>query len=471
MTKPCEQPRGDPPAALRDRIIGLGERSIRKSYYPQLRRQLEEIERSRNSLEEKSAALQDMLRDLEEARSSLAESESRYRSLVENINDVILSLDGRGRVSYISPVIQNYGGRRPEDVIGQPFTVFVHPEDRPALVSAFPCVLAGNAEPQEFRLLGKDGAIRHMRMSGRPMLDEGRVVGLTAVMSDITEQKQAEEAIRTLNEELEQRVAERTARLETANQDLKAFAYSVSHDLRAPLRHLDGYISLLKESMATADEQSRHYIDAVSASARFMTALIDDLLSFSRMARVEMMRTQVDLRDLALEVIRDLEPETEGRAVDWRVGQLPVVTGDGAMLRVALANLLSNAVKFTRRRARADIEIGCLPAEEGQVTVYVRDNGVGFDMRCADKLFGVFQRLHRAEEFEGTGIGLANTRRVVERHGGRTWAEAKIDGGATFSFSLPQGRVKSSPKGLKAPERTAGGRGDVQQPSDRPRSP
>jgi light-regulated signal transduction histidine kinase (bacteriophytochrome) len=250
---------------------------------------------------------------------------------------------------------------------------------------------------------------------------------------EVEQRARREDEIKSLNQELEKRAAE----LEASNKELESFAYSVSHDLRAPLRHLAGYSELLQKHAASSlDNKSQRYIQTILASAKRMGNLIDDLLAFSRLGRTETRRTAVDMQQVVKEVVAELGRDTKGRDIAWKIGALPVCYGDRSMLKLVVVNLVSNAVKFTRIRTRTEIEIGCVDGNN-EVEVFVRDNGAGFDMQYANKLFGVFQRLHLAEQFEGTGIGLATVQRIVHRHGGKVRAEGAVDEGAAFYFSLP----------------------------------
>jgi signal transduction histidine kinase len=262
-----------------------------------------------------------------------------------------------------------------------------------------------------------------------------------AVAADIL--WEAREDLRVLNAQLEQRVVERTAQLQVTHQELEAFSYSVSHDLRAPLRHVMGFVDLLqKEAGPALSEQSLRHLTTISQSAKRMGDLIDDLLDFSRVGRAVLQKTEIHLDELVRETLGDFKAETKGRNIAWNIHPLPPVQADRALLRMALVNLIANAVKFTGARTEAKIEIGCAPNGNGQTEIFIRDNGVGFDPQYTGKLFGVFQRLHSQDEFEGTGIGLANVQRIIHRHGGRAWAEGAVDGGATFHFSIPKHHIE-----------------------------
>jgi PAS domain S-box-containing protein len=315
----------------------------------------------------------------------------------------------------------------------------LHPEDRARVQEVFARALDGRGGYDvEYRIVRPGGEVRHIHSQADVTRDEaGRALRFLGTMQDVTDRKRAEHEIRELNQGLEARVAERTAELAAANRELEAFAYSVSHDLRAPLRAIDGFRGLLQSRIAPhLDEPAARYLQNISEAANRMGRLVDDLLAFSRMGRLELARHRVELDTVVKEVVQELGDQAAGREVEWRIGPLPVVYGDPAMLRLVLVNLLSNALKFTRTRPQARIEVAASRGA-GATVISVRDNGVGFDMAHAEKLFGVFQRLHRAEEFEGTGIGLASVRRIVLRHGGEAWAEGRPGEGATFHFSLP----------------------------------
>ena len=259
------------------------------------------------------------------------------------------------------------------------------------------------------------------------------VMALTVELEKRVEERTAE--LQAAQQELKQK----NARLEAANKELEAFSSSVSHDLRAPLRHLHGYARAFQEDcQSTLDEQGREYLENITKAAEQMSALIDDLLSFARTSQQSLKRQEVDFNLIVSEIIDDLKPEQQKRQIDWVVGPLPLVWGDASLLRQVWVNLIANALKYTRHRERARIEIGCQDDSDGQFVFFIKDNGAGFDMSLSQKLFGLFQRLHSREEFEGTGLGLANVRRIVERHSGRTWAEGRVNEGATFFFSLPK---------------------------------
>ncbi len=386
-----------------------------------------------------------LVRDITErkkAESALRESEERYRTMVEGVKDyAIYMLDPDGRVKTWNMGAERIKGYSAGEIIGQPFAVFFTPED---VACNMPAQLLKRAEMEgqaiyEGQRMRKNGQRFWIQGIVTALRDEnGKLRGFSKVARDVTRQREADEQIRQLNEQLEQRVLERTAQLQGANQELEAFSYSVSHDLRAPLLHVSGYVEILKKEAADKlDDASRKYLQTIADGARKMSGLIDALLDFSRMGRVEMRHQRVNIVQLVEEARHELRHEIEGREIEWSIGDLPGVRGDPIMLRQVITNLLSNAVKYTRPRTPAKIEVGA-KLENGETIYFVRDNGVGFDMQYSNKLFGVFQRLHLEREFEGTGIGLANVSRIIHRHGGRVWAESSLDGGATFYFTLSQ---------------------------------
>ncbi|HTK38545.1 MAG TPA: ATP-binding protein [Pyrinomonadaceae bacterium] len=286
-------------------------------------------------------------------------------------------------------------------------------------------------------LVARSGCETPVDYSGAPIIDEkDKVIGVVIVFRDVTERKRAEDNIRHLNETLELRVAQRTAEIEAANKELEAFSYSVSHDLRAPLRAMDGFSRIFLEDYADKlDDEGKEIIGVICDSAKTMGQLIDDLLAFSRLGRKPLETSVVDMSALAREACPRSDSSADG--ADIEIGDLPIARGDSALLRQVFVNLISNAVKYSKTKDKITINVGGY-RENGENVYYVRDRGVGFDMEYSNKLFGVFQRLHSADEFEGTGVGLAIVHRVIAKHGGRVWAEGEVGKGATFYFALPR---------------------------------
>jgi len=359
---------------------------------------------------------------------------------LQHAANAIMITDRKGNILWTNPSFTALTGYSPQEVLGQNPRILKSGEQGTEFYQhLWSTILRGDTWQGEFTNRRKDGTLYHDEHTIAPVRSAGGdITHFVAIMQDVTARKQAEAEIRKLNQELEHRVRQRTAQLEGANRELEAFSYSVSHDLSAPLRHIAGFVKLLREDLGTTlTGDPAHCLQQIEGSARRMRQLIDDLLAFSRTARMEMALASLALAPLVDQVLNDLQSELAGRSITWKKENLPDVVADPELLRQVLVNLLSNAIKYTRPRDLAVIEIGQGESTPAETVVFVRDNGVGFDMRYVHKLFRVFQRLHFSEDFEGTGIGLANVQRIIARHGGRTWAEGKVNSGATFYFSLP----------------------------------
>jgi len=370
-------------------------------------------------------------------KTALRESELRYRRLFESAKDGILILDATtGMVVDVNPFLTSLMGFSHAEFLGKAVWELGFFRDQPASERMFSELREKEYMRYEnLPLENRDGQAIEVEFVSNVYLVAGRKV-IQCNIRDVTARRKTEAAVQELNTRLELRVAERTAQLEAANRELEAFSYSVSHDLRAPLRAMDGFSqAVLEDFGALLPEKGRSYLETIRAGSQQMGSLIDDLLTFSRLSRATAKREHIPTGDLVREVIHILAPDREGRRIDLRIGDLPDCIGDTALLKQVWVNLLSNALKYTRRKDLAVVEIGC-QIQKDEPVFYVRDNGTGFDMRYAGKLFGVFQRLHRAEDFEGTGVGLAIVQRIVHRHGGAVWANATVDGGATFCFTL-----------------------------------
>jgi PAS domain S-box-containing protein len=376
---------------------------------------------------------------LEAANRVLRESEERFRLLVEGVQDyAILMLSPQGHIVSWNNGAERIKGYKVDEIIGKHFSCFYPPE---AIAQGKPeealrtAIEQGHSDEEGWRVR-KDGKEFWASVVITAIFDKGGCLqGFAKITRDMTDAKRSELAIYDKNLKLEENARD----LARSNTDLEAFSYSVSHDLRAPLRHIVGFVELLqRDGRASLPEKSLAHLTTISKAAKRMGDLIDDLLAFSRIGRSEVKRTEVNLDELVGETLGDFQAETKERNIVWTIHALPTVWADRALLRLVLVNLISNALKFTGGRTEARIEVGCAPAGSGETVIFIRDNGVGFDPKYTEKLFGVFQRLHSQTEFEGTGIGLANVQRIIGRHGGRVWAEGVVGGGATFYFSLPK---------------------------------
>lgn len=374
------------------------------------------------------------------AEARLVSERNLLRALIDHLPGYIFVKDTACRYLLSNKAhTQLLGATAEADLVGK--TVFdFFPEEKARRFDADDKRLLNNGEPVLDREELFEGGDRPGWRSTTKVLSrdaQGGIVSIVGIQHDITERRRAEEEIRLLNTDLEKRVQERTSELEFVNKELESFSYSVSHDLRAPLRHIQGYVEMLEEAAGTQlCDKAKRYLKTIRDSSVDMGHLIDDLLEFSRMGRVALAETSIQMETLARKTIQSMELSLQDRKVEWKIAGLPQVLGDPAALKQVMTNLIGNAVKYTRKRDAAEIEIGCSGEEDGRLVLYVKDNGAGFDMRYSHKLFGVFQRLHRAEEFEGTGIGLATVQRVIGRHGGRAWAHGAVNQGATIFFTL-----------------------------------
>jgi PAS domain S-box-containing protein len=379
---------------------------------------------------------------------SLIESQAQMSGIFNSAMDAIISIDAHQRILIFNPAAEVMFQCEQAEAIGQPLERFIPERFREAhrqhihnfgqtgvtnrAMNGFAIVIGRRSNGDEFP---SEASISQIDVAGKKIY--------TVILRDITERKRAENEVRQLNEKLEERVIERTAQLHAANKELEAFSYSVSHDLRAPLRAINGYTRILVEDyISVLDEEGKRICNIITAEAQRMGDLIDDLLSFSRLSRKEIQSAKVDMKALVHSVYGELTREPDRERIDFKVGKLPSTEGDPALLHQVWVNLISNAIKFSSKKDRAIIEVGTKKSDRENIYC-VRDNGAGFDIQYVDKLFGVFQRLHSEDEFEGTGVGLAIIQRIVQRHGGRVWAEGDVDQGATFYFALPRSGEKN----------------------------
>jgi PAS domain S-box-containing protein len=383
-----------------------------------------------------NTARQEVEEERKKLDQGLRDQQFYTRSLIESNIDALMTTDPRGIITDVNKQTEALTGCTRDELIGAPFRNYFTDPDR-ADAGIRRVLTEGKVKNYELTARARDGAETVVSYNATTFHDRDRKLrGVFAAARDMTELKRYEHTVRQ-NEIQRARDAAHAKELAVVNQELEAFSYSVSHDLRAPLRHVHGYVEMLRAATTgQLSEKAQHYLTTITDASVEMGELIDDLLAFSRVGRAEISGTSVELDALVQDVIRGLEMAVKDRPIVWQIAPLPTVIGDAPLLKQVLTNLIDNAIKYSRTRDPARIEIGCAREEAGRAVLFVRDNGVGFDMQYADKLFGVFQRLHRPEEFEGTGIGLATVRRIVGRHGGRVFAEGALNTGATFYVTL-----------------------------------
>ncbi len=398
--------------------------------------------RGHDELAELGHAFDDMANQRKVAQEEVMHLSLRNRLILDSMGEGIYGLDIDGRCTFVNPAALQLLGFKLEELLGQRSHAMFHhtkPDGSPYPEEECPVLAVykqGKVHRGKDLFWRKDGRSFPVEFVGTPIREAGKITGAVVAFRDITDSKQAEAAILRLNAELEQRVVQRTAELETAVYDLENFNYSASHDLRIPLRAVDGFSRILLDEYAPKlDAEGKRLLNVVRDNTRKMAQLIDDMQAFSRTGHEAMLAAEISMDELVREVADELKTAAAGRKFKLEINSLPPAFADRDMMRRVMVNLLSNAIKFTRPKAVAQIEVGA-KTEDKEIIYFVRDNGVGFDMQYAHKLFGVFQRLHGPTEFEGTGIGLAIVKRIITLHGGRVWAEGKVNEGATIYFSI-----------------------------------